>query len=54
MEKGRRQAPVGHSALTTLINPLQRNGMGSKRERERELSDGDKERREADFGREEW
>lgn len=53
-EKGRRQAPEGHSALTTLINPLHCNGMGSKRERERLLSDGDKERREAEFGREEW
>lgn len=28
--------------------------MGSKRERERVLSDGDKERRKAEFGREEW
>lgn len=53
-EKGRRQAPVGHSALTTLINPLHCNGMGSKREREKVLSDGDKGRREGEFGREEW
>lgn len=45
-KKGRRQAPVGHSALTTLIKPLRCNGMGSKRERERLVSDGDKEEEE--------
>lgn len=52
-EEGRQQASVGHSALTTLINPLHCSGMGSKRERERLLGDGDKGRREAEFGREE-
>lgn len=48
MKKGRWRAPVGHSALTTLINPLHCKGMGSKTSRGEGLG-----WREVDFEREE-